>query len=134
MHDTLSPELFWLVLTLLMTALLWLPYVGNRIFELGPWATLKVPKLQPDAQWAERLMRGHANAIENLVIFAPLVLVIQQTGMSTSSTTTACAIYFFARLVHVIAYVLAVPVIRTLAFAAGFFCQMTLGFALLNVA
>ena len=134
MHNTLSPELFWLVLTLLMTALLWLPYVGNRIFELGPWATLKVPKLQPDARWAERLMRAHANAIENLVIFAPLVLVIQQTGMSTSSTTTACAIYFFARLVHVIAYVLAVPVIRTLAFAAGFFCQMTLGLALLNVA
>lgn len=134
MHDTLSPELFWLVLTLLMTALLWLPYVINRIVELGPWTTLKVPKLQPDAQWAERLMRAHANAIENLVIFAPLVLAIQQIGMSTSTTTTACAVYFFARLVHVIAYVLAVPVIRTLAFTAGFFCQMTLGLALLNVA
>ena len=117
-----------------MTALLWLPYVGNRIFELGPWATLKVPKLQPNAPWAERLMRAHANAIENLVIFALLVLVIEKTGMSTSSTTTACAVYFFARLVHVIAYVLAVPVIRTLAFAAGFFCQMTLGLTLLNVA
>lgn len=132
MHNTLTPELYWLVLSVLMTALFWLPYIVNRIVELGPWATLKIPKLRPQAQWAERLMRAHANAVENLMIFAPLELAIQVTAIGTSTTAAASMLYFFARLVHVIAYVAAIPVIRTLAFTVGFICQMTLGFALLK--
>jgi len=31
----------------------------------------------PTALWAKRLMRAHANPVENLVIFAPLVLTIE---------------------------------------------------------
>jgi uncharacterized MAPEG superfamily protein len=67
------------------------------------------------------------------VIFAPLVLAIQLAGVGTSTTTTACVVYFFARLIHVLTYILAIPVVRTLAFAAGFFCQMTLVLTLLKV-
>jgi len=133
MNNEITTELHWLVLTILMTALFWVPTILNRIFELGAWATLNVPVLLPEALWAERLMRAHTNAVENLVIFAPLVLAIQLTGSSTSATTTACAGYFFARLVHMLAYVAAVPVLRTLAFTAGFFCQMTLALTLLKV-
>lgn len=130
MRNALTPELYWLVLTVLMTAVFWLPYIVNRIFELGPWASLRIPKLQPEAPWAERLMRAHANAVENLVVFAPLALAVQLTYSGTTATATACMLYFFARLVHVMAYVAAIPFIRTLAFAVGFFCQMTLGFYL----
>lgn len=132
MNHLLTPELHWLVLTLMMTALFWLPYILNRIVETGAWATLGVPRLRPDAAWAERLMRAHVNAIENLVIFAPLVLAVQLTGMGTTSTETACMVYFLARLVHVLAYLAAVPVVRTLAFTAGFFCQMVLALTLLG--
>ena len=35
MSTTLSSELYWLVLTLLMTALFWLPYILNRMLEQG---------------------------------------------------------------------------------------------------
>jgi uncharacterized MAPEG superfamily protein len=133
MNHELTTELFWLVLTTLMTALFWAPIIINRIIELGVWETLQTPTLQPKAKWAERLMKAHVNAVENLVIFAPLVLAIQLTGIGTSATTTACVVYFFARLVHALAYVAAVPVLRTLAFAAGFFCQMTLALTLLKV-
>jgi uncharacterized MAPEG superfamily protein len=133
MNHELTTELYWLVLTTLMTALFWVPIILNRITELGPWETLQTPTLRPEARWAERLIKAHANAVENLVIFAPLVLAIQLTGTGSSSTITACVVYFFARLVHVLAYVAAVPVLRTLAFAAGFFCQMTLALTLLKV-
>ena len=132
MNHSLTQELYWLALTLVMTALFWLPYILNRIVETGVWATLGVPRLRPDAAWAERLMRAHANAIENLAIFAPLVLVVQLSGMGTTNTATACMVYFFARLTHVLAYLAAVPVVRTLAFTAGFFCQMTLALTLLG--
>jgi uncharacterized MAPEG superfamily protein len=87
----------------------------------------------PEAAWAERLMRAHANAVENLAVFAPLVLAVQVTGSASAGTEAACMIYFFARLAHVLAYVAAVPVLRTLAFAAGFFCQFRLAMALLSV-
>ena len=126
-------ELYWLILTLIMTALFWVPTIINRIAETGVWATLMPPQLQPKAQWAERLKRAHANAVENLVIFAPLALAVQMTGASTTTTATACMVYFFARLVHVVAYIAALPLVRTLAFTAGFFSQMALALTLLSV-
>lgn len=132
MHIT--TELYWLVLTLMMTALFWVPTIINRIAETGVWATLMPPQLQPKAQWAERLKRAHANAVENLVIFAPLALAVQMTSASTATTAMACMVYFFARLVHVVAYIAAVPLVRTLAFTAGFFSQMALALTLLGVA
>ena len=133
MHNHITTELYWLVLTIIMTALFWLPYLVNRIVELGAWSTLNTPRLQAEAQWAQRLMLAHANAVENLVIFAPLVLAIQLTGISTSITATASILYFFARLIHVLAYVADGSVLRTLAFAVGFFCQMSLAFTLLGI-
>jgi len=69
---------------------------------------------------------GHANAIENLVVFATLVLVANAAGVSNDITVLACQIYFWARLVHVVAYTFAVPWVRTLAFATGFGCQVAL--------
>jgi uncharacterized MAPEG superfamily protein len=133
MNHELTTELYWLVLTILMTALFWVPIILNRIIELGAWETLQTPTLRPATRWAERLMKAHANAVENLVTFAPLVLAIQLTGSGSSATATACLVYFFARLVHALAYVAAIPVVRTLAFAAGFFCQMALALILLKV-
>ena len=132
MQTPLTTELYWLVLTITMTALFWLLYIVNRIIELGAWATLSIPQLQPQALWAQRLMKGHVNAVENLVIFAPLLLIIQITGMNSSITATTSMVYFFARLIHSIAYLTAVPMVRTLAFVVGFFCQMALVLTLLS--
>jgi uncharacterized MAPEG superfamily protein len=133
MNGALTTEMYWLTLTILMTALFWVPTIINRIAEIGAWATLKPPRLEPNAQWAERMRRAHANAVENLVIFAPLALAIQITDSGTSITATACMVYFFARLLHVISYVAAVPVLRTLAFTVGFFGQMALVMTLLRL-
>ncbi len=78
------------------------------------------------------MMRAHANAVENLVIFAPLVIAIDISGVNSQVTAVACIVYFFARLAHFILYSLKVPFFRTVAFLIGFFCQMTLIMALLN--
>jgi uncharacterized MAPEG superfamily protein len=90
------------------------------------------PDLRPNAQWAERLMRAHANAVENLVIFAPLVLILHITGMSTQATSYACMIYFFTRLSHLLLYTFGIPFFRTIAFFIGFMCQMVLGLSILG--
>ncbi len=35
MSATMTPELYWLVLTTIMTGVFWLPYIVNRVMELG---------------------------------------------------------------------------------------------------
>jgi uncharacterized MAPEG superfamily protein len=135
MGNSLSTELFWLTLTIMMSALIWIPYIVNRLIEHSPWRALMNPQpdLRPKAQWAERLMRAHDNAVENLVIFAPLVMTLQLTGITTVMTVNACMIYFFARISHLFLYAFGAPFFRTVAFFVGFLCQMTLGLSVLGV-
>lgn len=134
--NTLSPELYWLTLTVLMTGLMWVPYILNRLMEQGPLAALWDPQGETATRvcWAERMMRAHQNAVENLVIFAPLVLTLQFAGITTPVTVTACMVYFFARLTHYVVFTLGVPVVRILAFATGVVAQLTLALALLGLA
>lgn len=135
MTEHLSPELFWLTATAVLTALFWVPYVLNRMVENGLWGALRNPEpdARPRARWAERMMCAHTNAVENLVIFAPLVLVAELSGHTGAVTAAAAAIYFAARAAHYVIYVAGVPVLRTLAFAAGFGAQIALALAIFGV-
>lgn len=135
MKTAMTTELYWLVLTVLLTSVIFVPYILNRMKEHGIWPALwnPQPDTRPKAPWAERLMRAHANAVENLVVFAPLVLALQVVGTSTSATVTASMVYFFARLAHVLLYTFAAPLLRTVAFVIGFGCQLTLALTLLQV-
>lgn len=132
----LSIELYWLTLAIMLTAVIWIPYIINRLIEHSPWPALLNPQpdLRPKARWAERLMRAHDNAVENLVIFAPLVLILHVTGVSTTTTAAACMVYFFARLSHLLLYVFGIPFFRTVAFFIGFVCQMVLALTIVNAA
>lgn len=126
-------ELFWLTLTVLMTSLMWLPYIANRMREQGLGNILWNAQGNPQTQviWAERNMRAHQNAVENLVIFAPLVLTLQVAGISNQTTAIACTVYFFARAAHYVAFSLGVPGLRIPTFAVGVACQIVLALALL---
>jgi uncharacterized MAPEG superfamily protein len=131
----MTPELFWLSLTVILTGLLWVPYVLNRIAIRGLFRAMGNPSRddKPHAEWASRMMFAHDNAIENLVIFAPLVLILAQLDYSTKWTVGACAVYFWARVAHLIVYTLGVPVFRTLTFAVGFFAQAVLALAIFKI-
>ncbi len=130
----LSTELYWLCISLLFTAIMWLPYIINRMIEMGLWTALYNPQpdIRPKAQWAERMMRAHENAVENLVIFAPLVILIEITQQHSTLSAFAVIFYFYARLVHFIAFTFAIPLIRVPAFVCGFAAQLLLGLSLLN--
>ncbi len=124
----MTRELFWLTLTVILTAVMWLPYVLNRIMVRGLFGAMANPSRNDKAQaeWANRMMFAHDNAIENLIIFAPLVLILSAIDYSTKWTVLACAIYFWSRLAHLIVYTVGVPILRTLTFAAGFAAQVML--------
>ena len=131
----LSTEIYWLCLVILLTSLMWIPYIINRMGEMGIWPALYNPQpdIRPRAQWAERMMRAHENAIENLVIFAPLVILIEITQSHSQLTAIAVVIYFYARLMHFIVFTFAIPLARVIAFIAGFISQLILALHLLNI-
>jgi len=124
----MSRELMWLTFTVILTGVLWIPYILDRMMVRGIWGTLANPSRddKPQSPWAHRLYFAHTNAVDNLVIFAPLVLILDNIGYSSRGTVIACAVYFWARLAHAIAYGLGVPVARTLAFLVGFGAQAAL--------
>ncbi|MCH9670820.1 MAG: MAPEG family protein [Gammaproteobacteria bacterium] len=134
MPSTTTPELYWLTLTAVMTALLWLPYILNQIVRMGlmPALTNSNPAATERSDWARRATAAHNNAVENLVVFTALALAVHLTGTGNETTGTACMIYFIVRAAHYIVYVLGVPVLRTLLFAAGVGCQLTLAGAVLG--
>ncbi|MDG1020342.1 MAG: MAPEG family protein [Emcibacteraceae bacterium] len=127
-------ELYWLILTTLMTSLMWLPYILNRIMTRGLMPALKSgPADSPHSAWAERAILAHKNAVENLVVFAPLVIATHILGMGTSLTAQMCMVYFIARLAHYIIYTAGIAVLRTLIFAVSFLAQLILALNLLGV-
>jgi uncharacterized MAPEG superfamily protein len=132
---SMTPELFWLSLTVILTGLLWVPYILNRVTVRGVMGTMANPSRnhKPHAEWATRLMFAHDNAVENLVVFAPLVLILAQLDYSTKWTVYACAVYFWARVAHLLVYTLGLPVFRTLAFTVGFLAQAVLALAIFKV-
>lgn len=135
MTGQLSKELFWLTMTCILTLLIWVPYLLDRMMVRGLWAALDnpSPKDKPQSPWAHRLYFAHTNAVDNLVTFAPLVLILNTLDISTRTTAVACAVYFWSRLAHAIVYAMGLPVLRTLAFLVGFFAQVVLVLAIFRV-
>jgi uncharacterized MAPEG superfamily protein len=132
----MTKEFFWLTLTIILTGLLWVPYVLDRVKVRGLMGAMANPSRgdKPQSAWAQRLYFAHTNAVDNLIVFAPLVIMLDSIGHSTPATVIACAVYFWARLAHAIVYALGIPVVRTLTFAIGVAAQATLVLALFGLA
>jgi uncharacterized MAPEG superfamily protein len=120
----MKPELACLVGTTILTALIWIPYVLDRFVVWGITDTVGYPAdPKPQSPWARRMKAAHANAVENLVVFATLVLVANAIGVSNGATVFAATLYFWSRVVHLGAYTFALPWVRTLGFTGGFIAQ-----------
>jgi uncharacterized MAPEG superfamily protein len=129
----MTTELTCLALVTTLTGLLWIPYILNRLaVGKGLLHEIGFPdeptRMSP---WAERLKRAHENAVENLVVFAPLVLAAHAVNAHTPGTALAAMIYLAARVAHAVAYTFAIPWVRTIAFSVGWGCQMVFAWALL---
>ncbi len=125
-------ELKYLAWVTVLTALLWVPYILNMIIVRGIRDAVGYPdNPKPLAPWAQRLKAAHYNAIENLVVFATLVLIAVAAGVHKPAIAGAALVYFWARAAHAVAYTLAVPWVRTLAFTVGVGCQFCVAWLIL---
>jgi uncharacterized MAPEG superfamily protein len=129
----MTTELCYLAAVTTLTAVIWIPYILNAIAVRGIPEAVGYPEdPKPLSPWAQRMKAAHANAVENLVVFAALVVVAHLAGANSSCTAAAAAVYFWARVAHFLAYTLRVPWVRTLGFAVGWVAQMAFAWQILT--
>ena len=125
-------DIYWLTLAVLSTAVMWTPYILNSFVVRGIVATVRNPSPdnKPLSPWAQRAKAAHYNSVENLAVFAPLVLacaLLDQGHAPHESTVIAAQVYFFARVAYYFVYALGIPYFRTVLFLVGFGAQITVG-------
>ena len=88
--------------------------VAGAMLQVGPTALAgNRENLPPITGWADRAARAHRNMLENLVLFAALVLVAHAAGKANGTTALGSELFFWARLVYVPVFVIGIPWVRT---------------------
>jgi uncharacterized MAPEG superfamily protein len=68
---------------------------------------------------AGRALRAHRNMLENLPLFAVLVLIVQVTGHNSPMTVLGAQLFFWARLAYAVIYLVGIPWLRTGSWAVS---------------
>ena len=128
----MKTELFYLALVTAFTGILWIPYIIDRAMVRGLMDAVGYPENpKPQSAWAQRLQKAHNNAVENLAVFAALVLTAHALGISGNAIATSSLVYFWARVVHAVSYAFGVPWVRTLSFTVAFLSQACIAWHIL---
>jgi uncharacterized MAPEG superfamily protein len=81
--------------------------------------------------WIGRARRAHANLVENLVVFAALVLAAHAAGRTNEWTALGSQLFFWGRVGHAVTYVAGLVPWRTLAFGVAVVGEWIIAFQLL---
>jgi uncharacterized MAPEG superfamily protein len=119
----MTQELMYLLWTAVLTGVLWIPVVVGFLTSRGVLTAddYRLAPTSPLPAWVQRANRAHMNAVENFAPFAAVVLVAHAVGVSTPVTQTCAAIYFYARLAHVVIHLSGTGLLkaRTVIFTVG---------------
>jgi uncharacterized MAPEG superfamily protein len=129
-------ELVYLLLTAILTGVLWIPVVIGYVKSRGPLTdeSYKVAPTSPLPPWVSRANRAHVNAVENFAPFAAVVLIANAAGISTSVTVACAAVYFYARLAHAIVHISGTGMLkaRTILFTIAWIAFLTYAIVVLR--
>ena len=112
-----------------MTLLIWatgLTFIQMLIAALGSMSQNDLltlvgnrEKLNKVKGWAARAQRDKKNMLENIVLFAILVITTKITGISNEITILGAQLFFWGRVAFSIIYVIGVPWVRTVAWGVS---------------
>ena len=122
----MTPDLFWLMLTALLAASLWIPFIvgvnttpydgkDDHDFFVHP------PDHHKMVPWVPRAFRAHQNLLEQFMPYAVIVLVGHVLGVQTVITAWCTIAFFWLRVAHAIGMITAWARFpwRPLIFTAG---------------
>jgi uncharacterized MAPEG superfamily protein len=111
----MGPELKYLLFSVVLTfvQMLIAAMTAQQAVGLAPLAGNRddLPAL---TGFAGRAKRAHLNMIENMVLFSALVLIAVAANKTNATTALGALIFFWARLIYAVVYLIGVPWLRTL--------------------
>jgi uncharacterized MAPEG superfamily protein len=129
-------ELLYLLLTAILTGVLWIPVVIGYVTSRGA-LTSEAYQVAPTSalpHWVNRANRAHQNAVENFAPFAAVVLIAYAIGFSNATTEYCAAIYFYARLAHALVHISGIGLLklRTILFTVAWIAFLVDAIAVLR--
>jgi len=115
-----KPELVLLTCAVVLTLAQMVVAATGAMLQVGLPALAGNREGLPEIKgWAGRAARAHRNMLENLVLFAALVLVAVAAGRTNATTLLGAQIFVYARLAYAAVYVVGIPWLRTGAWAVS---------------
>jgi uncharacterized MAPEG superfamily protein len=110
----MKPELTLLAWSVLLAFVQMLVAVSGHTLQVGlPALAGNREGLAAPSGWAGRAARAHRNMLENLVLFAALVLIAVVSNKTDSMTLLGAQLFFWARLAYALVYLAGIPWLRT---------------------
>ena len=116
----MKPELMLLVWAVLLTVVQAVVAVQGAMMQVGLASLMGNREGMPDIRgWGGRAARAHRNMLENLVLFAALVLAAVIAGKTNDMTLLGAQIFLYARIAYAVVYIAGLPWIRTAVWAVS---------------
>jgi uncharacterized MAPEG superfamily protein len=110
----MKPEFMLLLWAVLLTVAQAVVAAQGAMMQVGLVALAGNREGLPEIKgWAGRAARAHRNMLENLVLFAALVLVAAAAGKTNGTTLMGAQIFLWARVVYAGVYIAGIPWLRT---------------------
>lgn len=110
----MKPELTLLVWATLLTVVQAVVAVQGAMMQVGLPLLAGNREGMPEIKgWGGRAARAHRNMIENLVLFAALVLAAVAAGKTNDMTLLGAQIFLYARIAYALVYLIGLPWLRT---------------------
>ena len=110
----MKPELSLLVWATLLTLVQAVVAVQGAMMQVGLPILAGNREGMPEIRgWGGRAARAHRNMLENLVLFAALVLAAVIAGKTNSTTLLGAQIFLYARIAYALVYIAGIPWLRT---------------------
>lgn len=135
----MSTELWYLFLTSILLAVLWIPFIAGQVANVGVLSAQDYRNLRSIdtmSAWLRRANRAHINLVEQFGAFAGLVVVAHLTNVSTGATALAAAVFFWSRVLHAIVMIagIAVAMLRTVIFVIAWLSLLVIAWEILTKA
>jgi uncharacterized MAPEG superfamily protein len=119
-EEAMKPELTLLTCAVVLTLVQAVIAVTGALMQVGlPTLAGNREGMPEITGWGGRAARAHRNMLENLVLFAALVLVAVTAGRTNAMTLLGAQIFVWARLAYAAVYIIGLPWIRTAVWAVS---------------
>ncbi len=135
----MDTALYYLLLSGVLTLLLWAPYIVARLFVWGLPTFLNnypqgYPVKQPEPPlWAVRAQRAHLNMVETMPAFIAVILAASSLANAEQAAQVGvwAEVFFFARIVYSGVYILGLPFLRTPTYLVSWAAILAIAFSVL---